>query len=134
MTELGAKRTTRSLPAGLLAVAVLSVCAFGFWTAGRDGLSKLFSEYGSATGSLAATSRALHFGPGDATAHFAQATVFAAAGEDAESLPEFQRAVALRPDDYYLWLQLGTAFDAAGNDEYSQAAFQRAISLAPTYA
>lgn len=134
MTELGAKRTTRSLPNGLLAVAVVLVCAFGFWTAGRDGFSKLLSEYGSATGSLAATSRALHFGPGDATAHFAQATVFAEAGETDQSLPEFKRAVALRPDDYFLWLQLGTAFDADGNDENAQAAFQRAISLAPTYA
>jgi len=134
MTELGAKRTTRSLPAGLVAVAVLSACAFGFWTAGRDGLSKLLSEYGSATGSLAATNRALHFGPSDANAHFAQATVFAEAGETAQSLPEFKRAVALRPDDYFLWLHLGSAFDAAGNDESAEAAFQRAISLAPHYA
>ncbi|MDX6614372.1 MAG: Tetratricopeptide repeat [Blastocatellia bacterium] len=133
-STLAAERHTNFLPARLIALVVLCACAFGFWSAGRDGLSKLMSEYGTATGSIVAATRALDFGSTDAGAHFAQATLSLEAGEVAQSLPEFQRAVALRPADYYLWLQLGRAFDAAGNDEASRAAFEKAISLAPSYA
>ena len=125
---------SRAMQQYLAVLTVLFACAFGVWSAGRDGVSKLLAEYGAATSSPATTARGADFSPQDAAAHYAEAVELANVGEADWALSEFQRAAYLRPDDYFLWLELGIACDNAGDENAALASLQKAISLAPSYA
>jgi tetratricopeptide (TPR) repeat protein len=124
----------RELGRVVIVLAVLFVCVFGALTAARAGLSRLFSEYGSATGSLAASERALGFKPQDPEAHFARAIGLEGAGRSEEAVREFERAVSLRPQDYFFWQELARAREANDDPNGATRALQEAVALAPHYA
>jgi tetratricopeptide (TPR) repeat protein len=115
-----------------LALATLVVCMWGANSSARAGLSRLLSEFASATNSLAAARRALDFNDADPSAHYAYAVELAKAGKNSEVIASLRRAVSLRPDDYFLWQELGRLqedSDTAG----SLRALRRATELAPHY-
>ncbi len=99
----------------------------------RAGLSRLISEYGSASNSLEATKRALDFNVADPAAHNAYAVELANTGKNAEATAEFERATSLRSDDYFLWQELGRLREDSGDTTGSVRALWRAIELAPYY-
>jgi len=112
---------------------MLLICVWGAIASARAGLSRLLSEFGSATDSLATTKRALNFNSADPTAHYAYAEQLANAGESAEAATELEHALSLRPDDYFLWQELGRLRDESGDASGSLTAWRRAIELAPFY-
>lgn len=116
-----------------LAFAGLLFCIWGALTSGRAGLSRLFSEYGSAADSLAATERAIRFNDADPEAHFAHAVQLADTGRHDEAVVEFERATLRRPDDYFLWQELGRAREESGDMDAAVVALRQAIQLAPAY-
>jgi len=116
-----------------IALATLLTCIWGGIASARAGLSRLLSEFGSATNSLAATKRALDFNAADPAAHYAYAVELANAGRNAEAVAEFERAVSLKPDDYLLWQELGRLREDSGDTSGSLRALRRAIQLAPYY-
>ena len=116
-----------------LAFAGLLICAWAVWTSGRVGLSRLFSEYGSAANSLVATERALRFNEADPEAHFAHAVRLSEASRYDEAVAQFELATLLRPYDYFLWQELGRAREDNGDLDGAITALRRAIELAPAY-
>jgi hypothetical protein len=118
----------------LIALTVVFMCGFGALTSARTGLSRLFSEYGSATESLAASERALSFNPQDPEAHYARALRLEATGRNDDAVREFEQAVALRPQDYFLWQELARAREENDDQDGAIAALKQAIRLAPDYA
>jgi thioredoxin-like negative regulator of GroEL len=118
----------------VIVFAVVSVCGYGALASARTGLSRLFSEYGSATESLAASERALSFNPRDPEAHYARALRLADEGRNEEAVRELEQAAALRSQDYFLWQELARAREANDDTEGAIRALQEAIALAPDYA
>ena len=116
-----------------IALATLLIFVWGAIESARAGLSRLLSEYGSATNSLAASKRALDFNTADPAAHYTYAVELANAGKNAEAVAEFERAVSLRPHDYLLWQELGRLREDSGAPSGSLQALRRAIELAPYY-
>ncbi len=116
-----------------IALATLLICGWGASASARAGLSRLLSEYGSATNSLEATKRALDFNVADPAAHYAYAVELANNGKNAEGIAELERAVSLRPHDYLLWQELGRLREDSDDTTGSVPALQRAIELAPHY-
>lgn len=116
-----------------LALVGVLICAWGAWTSGRAGLSRLLSEYGSATDSIAATEKALRYNRGDPEAHYTHAIRLAAVDRNDDALVEFERATQLRPEDYFLWQELGRARDESGDAAGAEAALGEAINFAPAY-
>jgi Flp pilus assembly protein TadD len=116
-----------------IAWAALLVLVWAAINSANTGMSRLLSEYGSATNSLAATRRALDFEPADPQAHYAHAVNLTDAGARDEAVSEFEQAVSLRPADYFLWQELGLAREDAGDSEGAAADLRRAINLAPDY-
>ena len=94
-TEVGIHRA--------VAVIALLLCVLASISSARAGLSRLFSEYGSATNSLAAATRALDLNAADPEAHYVQAMQLEQAERSEEAVAEFERAASLRPADYFLW-------------------------------
>lgn len=125
---------SRYLGRYVIALAAVFVCVCGALTSARAGLSRLFSEYGSATESLEASERALEFNPQDPEAHYARALRLEGAARNEESLQEFEQAVALRPQDYFLWQELARAREENDDKNGAIRALQEAIALAPDYA
>jgi Flp pilus assembly protein TadD len=117
-----------------LALLGAAACLLGMWSAGREGLSRLFASYGSTTNQLEAAERAVALSPSDPEAHYVRASLLADAGELAEAVKEYERAVALRPQDYVLWLELGRARDRANDLDGALTAFKESVRLAPSYA
>jgi tetratricopeptide (TPR) repeat protein len=116
-----------------LALATLLICIWGAIASARAGLSRLLSEYGSATNSLEASKRALAYNATDPAAHNTYAVELADAGKNAEAIAEFERAILLKPHDYLLWQELGRLREDSGDTTGSVRALQRAIELAPYY-
>lgn len=107
-----------------------------FWAtvgSSRAGLSRLFSEYGSAAGSLATSERALQLNATDPEAHYVRAVRLQDLGRAGEAVVELERATSLRPNDYFFWQELGRAREEAGDNKGAVAALQTAIMLAPYY-
>ncbi|HEX8650882.1 MAG TPA: tetratricopeptide repeat protein [Pyrinomonadaceae bacterium] len=119
---------------GPVIAASLLVCFWGAWSAGRAGLSRLLSKYGSISSQLVATDKAVLLASSDAEAHYARATVLASLGRFQEALQSYREAVALRPRDYVLWMEMGQVYDQMGDAESALVAFKEAARLAPYYA
>lgn len=117
-----------------ITLAVLFGCVCGALSSARAGLSRLFSEYGLATGSLAASERAVGFNQRDPEAHYARALRLGSLGRNEEAVRELEQAVALRSQDYFLWQELAHAREENGDQNGAIAALKRAIALAPAYA
>ena len=98
-------------------LVALSLFAFAASASVHAGLSRLLSEYGSATDSLAATERAVRFNPADPEALYAHAVELADAGRSDEAVAEFERAALLRPNDYLIWQELGRAREDSGDTD-----------------
>ena len=94
----------------------------------------MFSEYASATESLAASERALSFNPQDPEAHYTRALRLGGAGRNEEAARELGQAVALRPQDYFLWQELARAREENDDTDGAIRALKEAIALAPEYA
>jgi tetratricopeptide (TPR) repeat protein len=127
------KAASRQVIRSVLGVAGLLVCLCGISSATRFGLSRLLSDYGSATSQLVAVNLAVGWSSSDAEAHYARATVLSDMNRGEEALIDFESAVALRPRDYYLWLELGHAREETGDREGALRAFEEAVNLAPDY-
>ena len=124
-TEVGFHRT--------IAVIALLLCVLASISSARAGLSRLFSEYGSAANSLEASERALSLKADDPEAHYVHALRLADAGRTDEAVAEFERAVSLRPRDYFLWQELGRVREENGDSDSAIAALRHAVALAPYY-
>lgn len=133
-SELDLPTLSRYLGRYVLALALLFVCAGGAISSARAGLSRLFSEYGSVTESLAASERALNFNTQDPEAHYARALRLGETDRSGEAVREFEQAVALRPQDYFLWQELARAREENVDSDGAIAALRKAIALAPDYA
>lgn len=119
---------------GSVIAASLLVCLWGAWSAGRAGLSRLLSKYGSTSSQLVATDKAVLLASSDAEAHYARATVLANLGRFKDALQSYREAVALRPRDYVLWMEMGQVYDQMGDAESALIACKEAARLAPYYA
>lgn len=131
--------STQSILRIVLAALGLLVCLWGFWTAGRAGLSRLLSKYALATASttaplLSPADEAVRLAPLDPNAHFNRAVVLWALNRQPEALEEYERAAALRPRDYYLWMILGSSRDQTDDEQGALAALRQAVETAPFYA
>jgi tetratricopeptide (TPR) repeat protein len=118
----------------VIALVMLFGCVYGAIASTQAGLSRLFSEYGSASESLEASERALGFSPQDPEAHYAHALRLGGAGRDQEAIREFEQAVLLRSRDYFLWQELARAREETDDRPGAIAALKQAIALAPEYA
>lgn len=116
------------------AVAGAAVCLLSCWMAGHDGVSRLLSLHGRATGLLTSTTEAVHLSPTDPEAHYAHAAALLDAGQAKAALAELEQAVRLRPRYFGLWLELARARDMTGDNEGALVAFRQAVTLAPSYA
>lgn len=117
----------------------LLLCLWGFWNAGRSGLSRLLSKYALATTATATplitpADEAAQLTPNDPEAHFSRAQVLWSGGLISEAGQEYERATSLRPRDYYLWMMLGTARDQVEDEKGALAALAEAVRMAPFYA
>ncbi|NOT62630.1 MAG: tetratricopeptide repeat protein [Acidobacteria bacterium] len=131
------KRPHSAFPYGLRSVAAiagLTLCLLSGWWAVRDGMSRLLSLHGRATGLLDSATEAVRLSPTDAEAHYAQATALLEAGQSQAALPALEQAVRWRPRDYGLWLALARARDLTGDNTGALAAFRQAVQRAPHYA
>ncbi len=117
-----------------LGVAIILLCLWGTWDAGRAGLSRLYSSTSKRTGSLDLSDRAVHLRTSDPEAHSARALVLSGKGKFVEKIDELEQATALRPRDFYLWIALGEARDHLGDKEGALAAFRESERRAPYYA
>ncbi len=124
-TEVGVRRA--------IAVIALLFCLLASISSARAGLSRLFSEYGSAANSAEASERALSFKADDPEAHYVHAVCLVEAGRTDEAVAEFERAVSLRPQDYFLWQELGRTREENGDSNGAIDALRRAVELAPYY-
>ncbi|MBA3712095.1 MAG: tetratricopeptide repeat protein [Pyrinomonadaceae bacterium] len=115
----------------LIAVAIAVLCLWGMWSAGRGGISRLFSTY---QGWPALTDKGANMSPSDPEARFAYAVALSRIGEHHEAIREFERAVALRPRHYLLWMELGRIRSQVGDLQGALAAFKEAVRYAPYYA
>ncbi len=115
-----------------IALAMLLVCIWGANSSARAGLSRLLSEFASATDSVAAARRALDFNDADPNAHYAYAGELTKAGRNSEAIASLERAVTLRPDDYFLWQELGRLQEDS-TPSASLRSLRRATELAPYY-
>jgi hypothetical protein len=118
----------------VIALVMLFGCVYGAIASTQAGLSRLFSEYGLATQSLAASERALGFSDQDPEAHYAHALRLGGAGRDQEAVREFEQAVLLRSQDYFLWQELARAREENDDSDGAIRALKEAIALAPDYA
>jgi Tfp pilus assembly protein PilF len=118
----------------LAAAPALLLCIWGIWSAGSIGLSRLFSDYASLTGVMAAAEQSVLLAPSDPEAHFTRGLVYTNAGALDEAVQAYERAVALRPRDYYLWFMLADMRDQSGDQDGALAASREAVRLAPFYA
>lgn len=116
-----------------LVCATFLICVWGGIASARVGLSRLFSEYGSAVSSLPATRRGVELNDADPAAHYAFAVELSDAGKNTEAVAELERAVSLKPDDYFLWQELGRVLEDNQDAPGAIRALQRAIQLAPHY-
>ncbi|MGH9943871.1 MAG: tetratricopeptide repeat protein [Pyrinomonadaceae bacterium] len=116
------------------AAAVVLVCLWGTWHSGRSGLSKLYTAYGLAAGSLAHADGAVWLDGRDPEAHYARARLLTENDEFVKAEDELERARSLRPRDYVLWLELGLARERRRDAPGALAAFTEAARLAPHYA
>jgi tetratricopeptide (TPR) repeat protein len=116
------------------AVAGVTICFLSCWLAGHDGVSRLLSLHGRATGLLTSTAEAVQLSPADPEAHYAHASTLLDAGQAKPALAELEQAVTLRPRYFGLWLELARARDMTGDNEGALAAFREAVKLAPSYA
>jgi tetratricopeptide (TPR) repeat protein len=131
--EVSLPNLGRYLGRYVLALALLLICVSGAIRSARAGLSRLFSEYGSVTESLAVSERALSFNSQDPEAHYARALRLGDAGRSGEAVGEFEQAVALRPQDYFLWQELARAREENDDSDGAIAALKEGIALAPDY-
>lgn len=117
----------------------LLICLWGFWNAGRAGLSRLLSKYALATTAtttplITPADEAVQLTPNDPEAHFSRAQVLWSGGLTSEAEQEYERATALRPRDYYLWMLLGTSRDQIEDEKGALAALTEAVRMSPFYA
>lgn len=116
------------------AVVGVTACLLSCWLAAHNGVARLLSLHGRATGLLTSTAEAVHLSPTDPEAHYAHATTLLDAGQAKAALAELEQAVRLRPRYFGLWLELARARDMTGDIEGALAAFRQAVKLAPNYA
>lgn len=117
-----------------IALVGLAFFLFCIWTAGKAGLSRLYSTYAADTGQLDAANIALDLSPADPEAHLIRAASLKANNRLEEAIHEYEQATALRPTDYVLWVELGLARDEAEDQTGAINALQEAVRLAPYYA
>lgn len=115
-------------------VAILLLLVWAGLSSARAGLSKMFSEYSSATDSAEASKRALEFNSRDWEAHYTHAIRLADAGQTAESVTQLERATQLRSQDYFLWQELGRLREENNDVSGAIEALTTAVELAPYYA
>jgi hypothetical protein len=126
--------TSRPIKVYIPAIAAMLLFAWSSVSAGRIGLSRLMSEYGSAASSLDSGRRALELNPNDAEAHHVFGQLCADNGDLAQALVHFEQATKLRPNDYFYWFELGRLQDENNDTKNSITSLKRATQLAPSYA
>jgi hypothetical protein len=115
------------------AITVLAFCLWGIVHDGRAGLSRLYSGYSLATGSLTAADDAVRYGPSDPEAFYVRAMIHQRLAQPTEAIRDLERATELRRHDYLLWLELGRARQLADDTDGALSAFQESVRLAPYF-
>ncbi len=118
----------------ILRLAILTLLIWAGVSSAQAGLSKIFTEYSSATESISASAEALKYNPRDAEAHYAHALRLSDSGQTNEAIAELEQAVQLNPKDYFLWQELGRVRDENSDTPGALDALQVAVKLAPYYA